>query len=285
MSAIIINGKKLAEKIKDDLVLTIQKLPSRPSLAILLVGDRQDSQAYVKLKEKEGKKCGIDTHLYKFDTQTTTKDILATIDFLNKDDSVDGILLQLPLPKHLDTNQIVNAIDPQKDVDGFHQKNLQKIINGTSAVDYIMPPLAGVILKMLKTYGIAIRDQQIALIAHSDIFMQGISSILQHHGGIVIPLSYDRMKPEVLKNQTKQADIIITAIGRKHYLNSTYVQSGATIIDIGIIKEQDKTYGDVDFDDVKTVAGFITPVPGGVGPMTIAMAFQNVLRLHQQKKK
>lgn len=285
MAAIIINGKQLAEKIKDELVVNIQKLPSRPSLAILLVGDRKDSQLYVQLKEKEGKKCGIDTHLYKFNEQTTEDDILATLDFLNHDNDIDGILLQLPLPQHLNTDKIVNAINPNKDVDGFHKINLENIKHAASPHDYIMPPLAGVILHIISEYNIDLHKKNVAIIAHSDIFMQGIGTILQQHGGNIHTYNYTPNKQKELQQNVRQADIIITAVGKKHYLTSAYVKPGATIIDIGIINENNKTYGDVDIENVKKIAGFITPVPGGVGPMTIAMAFSNVLQLYKKRIK
>jgi len=278
----IIDGKKLAEKIKDDVVKEIQKLPSHPGLAILLVGERPDSKSYVNLKEREGKKCGIDTHLYKFPENISEKEILNAIEFLNNDETIDGILLQLPLPKNFNTNKIVNAINPNKDVDGFHSENLKKINDKNN--NYIMPPLAGVILEMLKEYNIDIKNKKIAFTAHSDIFMQGVGNILRKKGGDILPCNYDGLSENSLKECLKKGDIIITAIGKKNYLDSSYIKKGAVIIDIGIIKEEDKTYGDVNFEDVKNIASYITPVPGGVGPMTIACAFQNVLQLYKNHK-
>jgi len=276
----IINGRKIAEKIKDDIVKEVAKLTNRPNLAIVLVGERTDSQLYVTLKEKEAKKCGIDTHLYKLDENTTEEELLKCIDFINKDDSIDGVLLQLPLPKHLNTDKIISAIDVRKDVDGFHPENLKNI---REQKPYIISPLAGVVLEICQDIKYDLKDKKIAILAHSDIFMQGVGNILQLHGAKILPCQYDDEKIK-LKNCTKQADIIITAIGKKHYLNYSYVKKGAVIIDIGIIKDETGTYGDVDFNDIADIADFVTPVPGGVGPITIACAFRNVLQLYKVHK-
>ncbi|MDP3899544.1 MAG: bifunctional 5,10-methylenetetrahydrofolate dehydrogenase/5,10-methenyltetrahydrofolate cyclohydrolase [bacterium] len=276
----IINGKLLAEKIKDGLVYEITKLPTRPNLAILLVGDRADSQLYVTLKEREAKKIGIDTHLYKFDDDTSEAELLKCVDFINKDDLIDGVLLQLPLPKQFNTDKVVNAIKAEKDVDGFHADNLKKIKQGKP---FIMPPLAGVILEMLQSINQNIQDKKIALLAHSDIFMQGVGNILEQKGAKMLNCAYGNKQAAELMRCARQADIIITAVGKKHYLSVDYVKPGAVVIDIGIIKEGKETYGDVDFDGVSEVAGFITPVPGGVGPMTIACAFRNVVEIYKKK--
>ena len=284
----IIDGKKIAEKIKDGIVKEIQKLKDRPNLAIILVGSRADSELYVNLKQKEAKKCGIDTHLYKFDEKTTEEELLQCIKFLNDDEKIDGILLQLPLPQKFDTDKIVSAIKPEKDVDGFHPENLKKINSNLPLLtkeragvrSYIIPPLAGVILEICNGIKCDLKDKKIAILAHSDIFMQGVGNILQQQGTKILPCKYDeKNSPDC----TKQADIVITAVGKKHYLNKDYIKEDAVIIDIGIIKDDTGTYGDVDFDSVKEKASFITPVPGGVGPITIACAFRNVLQLYSQK--
>jgi len=271
----IIDGKKIAEKIKDGIVKEIQKLKDRPNLAIILVGERTDSKLYVDLKQKEAKKCGIDTHLYKFDEDADEEELLQCINFINNDKLIDGILLQLPLPKKFDTDKVVSAIKLKKDVDGFHPENLKNIRDGKP---YIIPPLAGVILEICNGIKCDLKDKKIAILAHSDIFMQGVGNILQQQGTKILPCKYDeKNSPDC----TKQADIVITAVGKKHYLNKDYIKEDAVIIDIGIIKDDTGTYGDVDFDSVKEKASFITPVPGGVGPITIACAFRNVLQLYR----
>ncbi|MFH1326029.1 MAG: bifunctional 5,10-methylenetetrahydrofolate dehydrogenase/5,10-methenyltetrahydrofolate cyclohydrolase [Candidatus Falkowbacteria bacterium] len=296
----IINGKIIADKIKDEIVKEIAKLKDHPNLAIILVGEKSDSQLYVLLKEKEGKKCGIDTNLYKFNEDTSENKLLKCIEFLNNDAKIDGILLQLPLPEKFNTDKIVNAIDVKKDVDGFHSENLKKIQSVLPRFTpplqeagrakegvrgrYTTPPLAGVILEILKDIKCDLQDKQIAMLAHSDIFMQGVGNILQQYGAKILPCNYDQNSETKLQGCAKEADIIITAVGKKHYLNSAYIKKGVIIIDIGIIKDGADTFGDVDFKDVKNIAGFITPVPGGVGPITIACAFRNVLQLYKAKK-
>lgn len=273
----IIDGKKLAEKIKDELVREITKFPTRPNLAIILVGNRADSELYVSLKEREAKKVGIDTHLYRFEADTSEEELLKCISFINQDDLINGILLQLPLPKHLNMNKIVNAIKPEKDIDGFHQDNLKNI---KQSKPFIMPPLAGVIIEMLSSINEDLKDKKVALLAHSDIFIQGVGNILEQKGAKILTCSYDSQKTHELMKCTREADVIVTAVGKKHYLNYDYVKPGVIVIDIGIIKDGEQTYGDVDFDSVSEVASFITPVPGGVGPMTIACAFRNVVEIY-----
>ncbi len=298
MPAQIINGKQIANKIKDEVVKEIAKLKDHPNLAIILVGQKPDSQLYVSLKEKEGKKCGIDTNLYKFDEDASEEELLQCINFLNNDTKIDGILLQLPLPDKFNTDKIVNTIDVKKDVDGFHQENLKKIHSSLPRFTppsqrtgrakegvggrYILPPLAGVILEILKDIKCDLRDKQVAILAHSDIFMQGVGNILQQQGAEILPCNYDNNSETKLQDCTKEADIIITAVGKKHYLNSDYIKKGVIIIDIGIIKEGTGAFGDVDFEDVQDIAGYITPVPGGVGPITVACAFRNVLKLYKK---
>ncbi|MFA5318679.1 MAG: bifunctional 5,10-methylenetetrahydrofolate dehydrogenase/5,10-methenyltetrahydrofolate cyclohydrolase [Patescibacteria group bacterium] len=274
----IINGKKIADKIKDGIVKEIAKLTDRPNLAIILVGERIDSELYVNLKQKEAKKCGIDTHLYKFEENASEEELLQCINFINNDELIDGILLQLPLPQKFNTNKLVKAIKPEKDVDGFHPENLKNIRENKP---HVMPPLAGVIMEICKDINCVLQNRRVAILANSDIFMQGVGNILQQQGAKILPCKYDKKN---LPNRTKQADIVITAVGKKHYLNKDYIKQDAVIIDIGIIKDETGTYGDVDFDSVKNIASFITPVPGGVGPITIACAFRNVLQLYKAHK-
>lgn len=276
----LIDGKQLADYVKDDLVAEIMDLPVRPSLAIILVGNRPDSALYVKLKEREGKKVGIDTNLYKFDEGVSERDVLDTIAYLNADDMIDGILLQLPLPERFDEDVIVAAINPAKDVDGFHPENLKKLKAGAS--DAIVPPLANVVLEMLDSIKCDLRGKAVALVANSDIFTDGVGDVIARAGATVTAAHPDDAG---LQKKTKDADIVITAVGKKHYLTTDYIKKGAVVIDIGIVKEGDETYGDVDPDSVTDVAGYLSPVPGGVGPMTIAFAFRNVLELYKRKRR
>jgi len=275
----IIDGRALAEKIKDEIVREVVKLPSRPNLAIILVGERPDSALYVARKQTEAKKCGIDTHLYKLPEDADERELLDCIAYLNNDNLMDGILLQLPLPKGFNTDKIVGAIKLEKDVDGFHPENLKKIKAGKA---YQTPVLAAVILEILKSIDCNLAGKSVALLAHSDIFMSGVGEILQQHGAKILPCYYDKNSPDQLQNCAKQADIIITAVGKKYYLTADYIKTDAIIIDIGIIKDETGTHGDVDFASVSKTASYITPVPGGVGPMTIACALRNVLELYKK---
>ena len=283
----IIDGQALAEKIKDNIVKEILELnnnkpdcPHRPNLAIILVGDREDSKLYVSSKEKEAKKVGIDTHIYRCPEKTKELKILKIIDCLNKDELIDGILIQLPLPTGFNTDKIIKAINPAKDVDCFHPENL-KIILGSCNHNHILSPVFSAILEMLVSINCQLKDKKICLIANSDIFGKNLAKILACRGAKV---KIAKASDKNLNEKTNQADILITAIGRPKFIKKEMVKKEAVVIDIGITKEDEKVYGDVDFTEVKNKASYITPVPGGVGPLTIAMLFRNTLELYKNKK-
>lgn len=284
----IIDGKKLAEKIKDGLVKKILKLNGpKPNLAIILVGRRQDSSLYVGLKEREAKKVGIDTHLYKCPENITEQEVLDIIEHLNKDELIDAILLQLPLPKNLDTDKIIKAIDPAKDVDGFHPDSLGKLLKSCNHKN-IVPPVFEVVLEMLKSINYELTGKEICIVANSDIFGKNLAKVLECKQAKVEVVHGD---DKDLKNKTSKADILITAVGKPEFIKKDMVKKDAVVIDVGITKKdasagsalKKKVYGDVDFKDVKDKVSYITPVPGGVGPMTIAMAFKNTLELYKRR--
>ncbi len=276
----IINGLELAEKIKDKIVKEIVKLKRRrPNLAIILVGEREDSMLYVDLKEKEAKKVGIDTHVYKCPTNIPEPEIFAMIDCLNKDYLIDAILVQLPLPKGFDTDGIIRAIDPVKDVDRFHPDNLEVLLK-TCDHQHVMSPVFKVVLEILDSINCELENKQVCIICNSDIFGKSLAKVLECKKAKCEVVKADDNN---LKNKTTNADILITAVGKKKFIKKDMIKKDAIIIDIGITKEGKKVYGDVDFKDVKEKAGFITPVPEGVGPMTIAMLFQNTLELYKNK--
>ena len=276
----IINGKLIAEKIKDKITKEISELGDnkRPNLAIILVGNRDDSKLYVDLKEKEAKKVGIDTHIYKCADNIPESEILDTIDYLNKDKKIDAILVQLPLPKNYNTDKIILAIDPQKDVDRFHPNNLKKLLHACNHKE-VMPPLFKVILKILKEIEFDVKNKNICVLANSDIFGKSLVSVLS-----CLRAKAEAHKPneKKLSEKIQEADVLITAVGKAQFIKKDMIKEDAIIIDIGISREQGKIYGDVDFDDVKEKAGFITPVPGGVGPITISMLFENTLELYKK---
>lgn len=259
----IIDGKIIAEKVKDKVAEEINNLKNnRPNLAIILIGDRPDSQLYVSLKEREGKKVGIDTHLYKFEADISEQEVLEAIDFLNKDKLIDGILLQLPLPPKFDTDKIINSIKATKDVDGFHPKH----------PDYIVSPVLASVKACLDNIVFKTDSRKACIFYHSQIFGEEVKRLLKKEGF------------EIISNKESiQADLIITALGEPGKINKALVKKGASIIDIGITKKGDKVQGDVDAEDLKDYLSYLTPVPGGIGPMTIAFLFKNVLEIYKRR--
>jgi len=281
----IIDGKKLAEKIKDGIVKEILSLDknshiTRPNLAIILIGERPDSELYVSLKEREAKKVGIDTHLYKCAENISELEILEMIKCLNEDKTIDAILVQLPLPVGIDTDTIILALDPAKDVDGFHPDNLEKLLTSCDAPD-LMPPVLATVLEMFEDISYDIKDKQVGVISNSEIFGHTLAHVLKCHGAKTEVVKADDKK---LAEKTSQADVLITAVGKPKFIKKEMIKKDAVIIDVGISKLGDKFFGDVDFDDVDEKAGYITPVPGGVGPMTIAMAFKNTLEIYKRRR-
>jgi len=276
----IIDGKKIAERIKDDIVKEIVSFKgARPNLAIVLIGDRDDSKLYVNLKEREAKKVGIDTHIYKCPSNIGQEEVLGMIDHLNKDELIDAILVQLPLPDGLDTDKIIESIDENKDVDGFHPENLKKLANLDGSSEVIMPPVFDVVFEMLSDIDCEIKDKKICILSNSEIFGKNLAKALECKQGKVSVVYPDDKN---LENETKQADILISAIGRPGFVKKEMIKDDAVIIDIGITKVDKVFKGDVDFDDVDDKASYITPVPGGVGPLTIAMALKNTLDLYKR---
>lgn len=291
----LIDGRALAEKIKDGIVKEIaalDKLPApdkkkpglisqRPNLAIILVGDRPDSALYVNLKEREAKKVGIDTHVYRCAADIPEREIFDTIDFLNRDDLIDAILVQLPLPAGFDTDGIIRAIDPRKDVDRFHPANLE-ILFKTCEHEKVIPPVIKVVLEILKSINCDLRGKKVCAVYNSEIFGKSLVKVLECRGAKCEAAKVDESE---LKNKTIRADILITAVGKPKFITADFIKAEAVIIDIGITKDGGKVCGDVDFKSVKNKAAFLTPVPGGVGPMTIAMLFQNTLEIYKNRKK
>ena len=277
----IIDGRALAEKIKDQVVLDVEALCEaskmicrRPTLAIILVGEREDSKIYVRLKEQEAKKVGIDTHTYKLEANVTEMEILQTIEFLNKDKEVDAILVQLPLPVGFVTDKIIRAIEPSKDVDGFHPDNLES--------QKVVSPVFAVVSEMLENIKFDLNGANVCVVGNSDIFGNNLAKILEAKNAKVVVKKADDTD---LQSATSRADVLITAIGRANFIKKEMIKEDAVVIDIGIEKKMKHVYGDVDFIDVQDKVGYITPVPGGVGPMTIAMLFRNVVELYRKNKK
>lgn len=285
---VIIDGKKIADKIKDQIVSETEKIANsaltrRPNLAIILVGEREDSKLYVSLKEKEGVKLGIDTNLYKFADSIPETELLDTIHFLNIDQTIDGILVQLPLPSKFDTDKIIQAIDPKKDADGFQPQH----------PSFVISPVLGSIIEILKDIDFSAQGKTACVLHNSNIFGAGVQKILEKMGlkvNLVSVKDFDKLndagaenKRREVKNESVKADLLVTALGQVNFVTSEMIKAGAVIIDIGITKVGHKVKGDVDFDGAKNLASYITPVPGGVGPMTIAILFRNVLEIFKHQ--
>lgn len=275
----LIDGRQLAENIKDNIAENIYSLGgSRPNLAIILVGQRPDSQLYVKLKQQEAKKVGIDTHFYGCPENISQAELLETIRFLNNDPLIDGILLQLPLPQHLDADEAVNAINPDKDVDGFTAENLNRLQNNQPQA--IIPPVFGVVLKLIAEQELDLTGQLAIILGNSTIFGYHLADLIKQQGAEVEV--YHRLDKNV-QARLNQAKIIISALGRPLAVKIKQPQNNYLIIDIGITKRAKKVYGDVDLKSINPlINGWATPVPGGVGPLTIAMALNNTFLLYQQ---
>lgn len=269
----IIDGKKLANSIQLELAKKIYTMQQKPSLAVILVGNNPASVLYVNLKEKACKKVGINFHKYIFDENTLKEDIILAIEFLNSDFETDAILVQLPLPNRQWEDEIINSINPQKDVDGFCKENLNTIKKQNTN---IISGLASSITNLIFSTKENLINKHAVILCNTEIFAIPIKHILQQHQ-ITSETLFEDTKNKTQK--LKQADIIITAIGKANSLHSEMVKNNTIIIDVGINETQNGIVGDCDYKSFLKLNGYITPVPGGVGPMTVAMLLTNVLKL------
>jgi methylenetetrahydrofolate dehydrogenase (NADP+) / methenyltetrahydrofolate cyclohydrolase len=245
-----------------------------------LIGDRPDSALYVALKEKEAKKVGIDTHVYRCASDTPEPEIFSLINYLNKDNLIDAILVQLPLPDGFNTDGIIMAIDPAKDVDRFHPDNLAVLLT-TCDHAQVVPPAIEAVLEILKSINYDLKGKMAGLLVNSEIFGRSLAKVLSCWGAECAVLKAD---DKDIKTKTSRCDLLITALGRMHFIKKGMVKKDAVIIDIGIVRKGKKVYGDVDFESIKNTAGYVTPVPGGVGPLTIAMLFKNTLEIYKARR-
>lgn len=269
----IIDGKLISKQIKDELKGKVESLKSEGRevcLAVIQVGCDQASTVYVGNKKKACEYIGIKSLAYELPEETTEEELLGIISKLNEDDSVHGILVQLPVPKHINEEHIINAISPAKDVDGFHPASVGALSIGKKGFVSCTP--AGII-QLLKRSGIEIEGKDCVVIGRSNIVGKPMAMLLLRENGTV---TVCHSKTKNLKEVCKRADILVVAIGKPKMIDASYVKEGATVIDVGIHRnENGKLCGDVDYEAVEPVAGAITPVPGGVGPMTIAMLMNN----------
>ena len=271
----IIDGKAISLAVKDEIKAKTEELAAKGitvTLAVILVGEDPASQVYVKNKKKACEYCGIRSLSYELPADTTEEKLLELIDELNTRDDVNGILVQLPLPKGINEDRVLDAISPLKDVDGFHPVNVGKLSIGKKG--YVSCTPAGVI-QLLKRSDIEISGKECVVVGRSNIVGKPMAMLLLRENGTV---TVTHSRTTDLREVTKRADILVVAIGKPKFIDASYVKEGAVVIDVGIHRNEDgKLCGDVDYDSVEPVASAITPVPGGVGPMTIAMLMYNCL--------
>ena len=269
----LIDGKKISQEIKDELRQTVAELKAQGkegALAVIQVGSDPASSVYVRNKKRACEYIGIRSESYELPEQTSEDELLALIDRLNRDPKINGILCQLPVPAHMDEDKIIRAIDPAKDVDGFHAQNVGALVIGQQGFVSCTP--AGII-QLLKRSGVETAGKNCVIVGRSNIVGKPMALLmLRENATVTVCHSKTKNLPEICR----QADILIVAIGRPKMITAEYVKGGAVVIDVGIHRQEDgKLCGDVDFDQVEPIAGAITPVPGGVGPMTIAMLMNN----------
>lgn len=277
----LLNGKELADKIKDevkDMVAHMKARGQEVRLAVIQVGDDVASSTYVKNKQNACRYCGILSTTYKLSSDVSEDELIKIIRSLNSDISIHGILVQLPLPEHIDEHKVIQAIAPEKDVDGFHEINVGKLMIGE---DTFVPCTAAGIVELLEHNGIEIEGKDCVVVGRSNIVGKPVAmELLKKNGTVTICHS----KTNGLRAFCLCADILICAVGKPKFFNSTYIAPGTVVVDVGIHRQEDGALcGDVDFDDVKDIVEAITPVPGGVGPMTVAMLMKNCLKAAHQR--
>ena len=271
--ATIIDGKAVSAKVRAEIAERVAAMEKKPGLAVIIVGEDPASKVYVRNKAKGCAEVGFYSEVHELPESTTEAELTALIDRLNADDRINGILCQLPLPRHLDEKAVINRIDPSKDVDAFHPANVGKIMIGD--YDFLPCTPAGV-MRLLQEYGIDPAGKNCVVVGRSNIVGKPQAMLLLQKNGTVT-ICHSRTAD--LKAECLRADILVVAIGKAKFITADHVKPGATVIDVGMDRDENgKLCGDVDFESVKEVAGAITPVPGGVGPMTIAMLLTNTLK-------
>lgn len=273
--AIIIDGKLVAQEVKAKVSKKVKELQENgitPGLAVIIIGNNQASRIYVNNKKKACAEVSIYSKEYALPDTTSQKELIELISKLNNDDSINGILVQLPLPNHINEKAVIEAIDPLKDVDAFHEINVGKIMIG----EYdLLPCTPAGIIELLNSQNIEIEGKHCVVVGRSNIVGKPMAMLLLHRNGTV---TICHSKTKNLKKICKNADILIAAVGKAKFITSDMVKKGAVVIDVGMNKDENgKLCGDVDFDNVEKIASYITPVPGGVGPMTIAMLMKNTV--------
>ncbi|RFU69796.1 bifunctional methylenetetrahydrofolate dehydrogenase/methenyltetrahydrofolate cyclohydrolase FolD [Peribacillus saganii] len=283
MAAKIIDGSEIARKVRTEIAAEVAELKGKgvtPGLAVILVGDNQASQTYVKMKEKACEELGMHSVMAKYPSSLSQQELLNKITELNEDNTIHGILVQLPLPNHIDEKAIIEAISPEKDVDGFHPINIGRLMTGQ---DTLYPCTPYGVMVMLQYIGCEIEGKHVVVVGRSNIVGKPVGQLFLNENATV---TYCHSKTKDLKSFTTQADILVVAVGRNDTITAEHVKQGAVVIDVGMNRnEEGKLCGDVSFDEVKQVASYITPVPKGVGPMTITMLMHNTLKAAKKSAK
>jgi len=275
MTATIISGKQVSDEIRGSLANEVKELSNKgvvPGLAVVLVGEDPASQVYVRNKEKACHDLGYYSEVHRLSETTSQEELLTLVDKLNHQDNINGILVQLPLPGHIEEKAVINAISVEKDVDGFHPINVGNLVIGD---DSLLPCTPSGVIELIKRAGIEMSGKHAVVIGRSNIVGKPVSLLLQRENATV---TMCHSRTANMAEIARQADILVVAIGRANFIDASYVKPGAVVIDVGMNRlPNGKLAGDVDFESVKEVSGPITPVPGGVGPMTITMLMQNTL--------
>ncbi len=292
MSAKRIDGKLISKEIRDELAKEVENLKKEgitPGLGVILVGEDPASKSYVTAKEKACDSLGIYSDNRHIPKETSEEELLSIIEEMNNDPKIDGILVQLPLPGHIDPDKVIMSISPEKDVDGFHPQSIGKMIMGKET---FLPCTPHGVVKLLNYAGIQIEGSHVVVVGRSNIVGKPVANLLldkSKNGNATVTVCHSRTKN--IKEMTLQADILIAAIGKPQFITADMVKDGAVIIDVGVNRVEDSTkkkgfrlVGDVDFEPIKEKAAAITPVPGGVGPMTITMLMYNTVQSAKQRK-
>ncbi|WP_018931664.1 bifunctional methylenetetrahydrofolate dehydrogenase/methenyltetrahydrofolate cyclohydrolase FolD [Gracilibacillus lacisalsi] len=276
MSAEVIYGSELAQSLRDEMKDEVTGLRDKgiiPGLTVVLIGDDPASKSYVRGKQKASDYVGVDSELIELPKSTTQEELLSLIDTLNKKDTVHGILVQLPLPAHIDEEVIIEAISPEKDVDGFHPISIGRMMTGK---DTFYPCTPYGIIQMMKSKNISLEGKHAVVIGRSNIVGKPVGQLLLSENATV---TYCHSRTKNMEQYIASADILIVAVGKAHFINGDHIKEGAIVIDVGVNRVEDGSLtGDVDFDSAKEKASYITPVPKGVGPMTITMLMHNTIK-------
>lgn len=274
----IIDGKKIKKEILDELKEEVSRLKDKPNFVVIQVGNNEASNVYIKQKAKMAEYIGYGYTHMKLDEDITEAELLEKIDKLNKDKNIHGILVQMPLPSHIDTNKIQNAVIPEKDVDGLSDMNAGKLFHSKDALFSCTP--YGV-MELLKRYNIKLEGSHAVVVGRSNLVGKPMATMLTN-AGATVTLCHSKTKD--LAKQTKKADILIVTVGKPKLITADMVRKGTVVIDVGINRLADGLCGDVDYENVSKKCSYITPVPGGVGPMTVAMLGSNVLKAYKMQK-